>query len=89
MQYLFDLAINHTMRTPMLVDATRALSVSSAIQQRLGGQLSFHDLPGGTPFSLCPVSSSTDLFDTTSIELTKQPVYLCVALMLKCTDHVG
>ncbi|KAK3318080.1 hypothetical protein B0H66DRAFT_621771 [Apodospora peruviana] len=34
------------------------------------------EVPGGTPFRFCHVSSPTDLFNITSVELTRQPVYI-------------
>jgi len=74
------------MRLPSLADAVRALSFSPRQQKPLGGG---HDdslsslrleerpeLPGGTPISLCKASSPSDLFQVTSVELTKQPLYL-------------
>lgn len=36
------------------------------------------ELPGGSPLSLCSVSRPTDLFQISSVELTKQPLYLYV-----------
>ncbi|KAI5863771.1 hypothetical protein GGS23DRAFT_513425 [Durotheca rogersii] len=74
------------MRIPMLKDAAKALSLSPGLQKTLSGGLSSGlsdallslkaDIPGGSPFSFCEVSRSTDLFDITSVELTKQPVYI-------------
>lgn len=74
------------MRMSTLSLAAKALSFSAAIQQRFGRhersiQLSTDELvelPGDTPFSLCPVSRSTDLFDIRYLELTQQPVYMGV-----------
>lgn len=34
------------------------------------------ELPGGSPLSLCEVSRPTDLFNITSVEVTKQPIYM-------------
>jgi len=38
--------------------------------------LAVDELPGGTPLNLCAVSRSMDLFQITSVELSKQPLYL-------------
>jgi hypothetical protein len=82
------------MRGPLLEIAARALSMPPWLQQKSlsGGGLPSSGLssdttalpfmadevPGGTPLSFCEVSRSTDLFDITSVELTKQPLYMYV-----------
>lgn len=79
------------MRMPTLSDAAEAFSLSSAVQQRLTGNFlsepptgQLVELPGDAPFSLCPVSRSTDLFEIKYVELTKQPVYMCVTPLRRC-----
>jgi hypothetical protein len=69
-------------------DAVKALSWSPFLQKILGNEASVSnsfgatELPGGSPFSLCEVSRPTDLFEITSVELTQQPVYMCVILVI-------
>ncbi|KAI0875542.1 hypothetical protein GGS24DRAFT_455065 [Hypoxylon argillaceum] len=70
------------MRIQMLKDTTAVLSLSLASQKPLTSGNSQDlfplraQLPGGSPFSRCEVSRSTDLFNIESVELTKQPVYI-------------
>lgn len=80
------------MRIPTLYDAARVLSMSPGFQQFPGGgphgksqsrltaspPSTTADIPGGSPFGFCEVSRSIDLFSITSVELTKQPIYMCV-----------
>lgn len=85
------------MRIPRLSDAAKALSLSSAVQQRLGGKghstsvstEGLVELPGGTPFSLCPVSRPTDLFDIKYVELSKQPVYMYAPVVRQAGPPFG
>jgi len=74
------------MQTYLQDTVTSALSLSSSLwQQVLTGNPDgssaaaineLEPIPGGSPFSLCPVTSSTDLFDITYLELNPQPVYM-------------
>lgn len=70
------------MRLPALFESLRFFS---STQQTLGGLDAALDvpqrleLPGGTPFSLCPASRPSDLLRISSVELTPQPLYMCVA----------
>ncbi|KAI2629984.1 hypothetical protein GGR54DRAFT_587226 [Hypoxylon sp. NC1633] len=74
------------MRVPTLHDAAKVLSIFPRFQKILGGGSpsgpsdpalsSRAEIPGGSPFSFCDVSRSTDLFNITSVELTRQPVYI-------------
>ncbi|KAI6081592.1 hypothetical protein F4821DRAFT_24424 [Hypoxylon rubiginosum] len=78
------------MRIPTLYDAARVLSMSPGFQQFPGGgphgksqsrltaspPSTTADIPGGSPFGFCEVSRSIDLFSITSVELTKQPIYI-------------
>ena len=85
------------MRIPTFSNAAKALLFSSTILQNPEGratstQLSTErlvELPDGTPFSLCPVSRPTDLFDIKYVELSKQPVFLCVVAMMEGGASVG
>lgn len=36
------------------------------------------ELPGGSPLSLCPISSSTDLFQIDTIVVDRMPVHMSV-----------
>lgn len=75
------------MQIPTRKDFARALSFSPALQKPLGSGLKLSgtplpsqaEIPGGSPFSFCEVSRSTDLFNISSVELTRQPVYMYVA----------
>jgi hypothetical protein len=61
-----------------LKEATKALWFSSVVSnQQPQKSLSLNaEIPDG-PFSFCDISSrSTDLFDISSISITKQPVYM-------------
>ncbi|KAI6091244.1 hypothetical protein F4821DRAFT_198843 [Hypoxylon rubiginosum] len=72
------------MQIPTRKDFARALSFSPALQKPLGSGLKLSgtplpsqaEIPGGSPFSFCEVSRSTDLFNISSVELTRQPVYI-------------
>ena len=83
---LYTLKTMTTMRMPTISDAAKALSFSSTLQQRLRGRTNptqssderLVELPGGSPFSLCPLSRPTDLFDIKAVELSKQPIYMYV-----------
>lgn len=79
------------MRFAIGQNAARALSISPGFQRPLSNErqgevseksLALKDLPGGTPMSLCPASKSTDLFNITSVEVTKQPIYMYVCILL-------
>ena len=78
------------MRFPFVENAVRALSLSSEVQKPIGSILndgSLHlkaELPGDSPFSLCEVSRPTDLFEIKSVQLSKQPIYMCV---FPCNDR--
>lgn len=70
------------MRVPNLENAARALSMSFGFQQPIvnkghaNDSLSLRpDLPGGSPLSLCEVSQLTGIFQFTSVQITKQPLY--------------
>ena len=83
-----DNIITSTMRLPLLTDAVRALSFSPGPQKIFGGShredvttlrlAERPELPGGTPMSLCNESSPTDLFNVSSVQLSKQPLYMYV-----------
>lgn len=75
----------HTMYKLTLAHAAAALAPAPGLQYPLSSGLGGGDLlaerpelPGGTPISLCKESSSTDLFNITSVELVRQPVYMYV-----------
>jgi hypothetical protein len=83
-----DNIITSTMRLPLLTDAVRALSFSPGPQKVFSGShrddvttlrlAERPELPGGTPMSLCSESSPTDLFNVSSVQLSKQPLYMYV-----------
>ncbi|KAH9904473.1 hypothetical protein F4778DRAFT_732605 [Xylariomycetidae sp. FL2044] len=75
------------MQLPLFHDILRALPVtwdfssqkpltSSGLSDASPALLPYPELPGGSPFSLCEVSRPTDLFNITSVEITKRPVYI-------------
>ena len=76
------------MRIPTLAGLVRTLGLSSTLQKTLGGEIPYEqlgnplsldaDIPGGSPLGFCDVSGSTDLFQISSVEITKQPVYMFV-----------
>jgi len=84
------------MRMPLLADVVRALSFSPGLQKVLGGGhhndvststsrlAERSELPGGTPISHCKESSPTDLFNVSSVELTKQPLYMYIPCPAYC-----
>lgn len=70
------------MHIPFLAEATRVLSFSSALQKPIFGDKhpqvpnpSNAEIPDG-PFSFCEVSRPTDIFNITSFQLDRQPVYM-------------
>ena len=76
------------MRLLGLEGVVQALSMFPHPQKTLGDDIQPDDrsdmrsfkagLPGGSPLQLCEVSRPTDLFGITSVELTKQPIYMYV-----------
>jgi hypothetical protein len=82
------------MRIPALTDVAHILSTFSIFQTLLPDDgIRNHisqeliseppELPGGSPFSLCKASSSTDLFNISSVEITHQPIYMYDSLSIK------
>lgn len=79
-----------------------SLQFLTSTQRTLGGSGAGTDpqhleLPGGSPFSLCPAASASDLLKIDSVELTPQPLRMCVAphtvsvrvsLSLQVTDEL-
>jgi hypothetical protein len=73
---------------PLFAFAAVAFSFAPEMQRVLGdGHLSDvstsqlaenPELPGGSPMSLCKESSPSDLFKVSSVELSRQPLYMCV-----------
>jgi len=66
---------HYVVQALMMTEGARQQLINTDASQSLSNN-SF--LPGGTPLKLCPASSSTDLFQITSAEVTKQPIYLYV-----------
>ncbi|KAI0884649.1 uncharacterized protein GGS22DRAFT_164033 [Annulohypoxylon maeteangense] len=73
------------MQIPMLKDPAKALSLFAGLQRPLTSVLSdglsgapspSKIIPGGSPFSFCEVSRSTDLFQISSVELSEQPIHI-------------
>ena len=85
------------MRIPALTEAAPILSLFSIFQKPLNNDDTRNDiseslishpreLPGGSPFSLCKESSSTDFFNISSVEVTHQPIYMYVSFS-KTSEH--
>ncbi|KAI0166657.1 hypothetical protein GGR57DRAFT_496918 [Xylariaceae sp. FL1272] len=59
-----------------------ALSVSSIFQHPMSAAIpseltsAAQELPGGSPFRLCDASGPMDLFDISSVQITKSPIYI-------------
>ncbi|KAK7979807.1 hypothetical protein PG989_012264 [Apiospora arundinis] len=67
------------MRIPSFGEAARALRLLQGLQKPLNSGISLAstaNIPGGTPFTLCPESRSTDLFQISSVVIERQPVYI-------------
>ena len=69
------------MRFPTLTDAASVLSLLPATQKALNAASApapppSLEIPGDSPFSLCPASRPTDLFQIKSLIMSKQPVFM-------------
>ncbi|KAI1461187.1 hypothetical protein F4805DRAFT_415008 [Annulohypoxylon moriforme] len=72
------------MQIPSL-STMKALTIYAGLQRPLTGRppsglpeapSPLKPIPGGSPFSFCEVSRSTDLFQISSVEISQQPVYI-------------